>query len=331
MRFSVLLLPAVLTMAAYGQVGLIKGKVLNPVGAPFADATVIAKTDQGGAALQGISSPSGEYSITAPAGTYVVTVNVGGLAGYEKKSVLVEAGKTFSLDIHLQEGTQLSTLGEDPLARIVNLKRHHPPSGPTPRTADGKPDLSGVWWATTTTDPGKSEFLPAAELIATKRSEMNLRDGPQAKCLPSAVTRASYPLYEFVQSKAFLVIILDDDSPGFHQVYLDGRDHPKDPNPSWYGHSIGRWDGDTLVVDRVGFDERAWLDQAGHPHSDKLHVIERYRRPDLGHLEMEITVDDPGVLAKPWVSKRVSDLANEEINEFICTENNRDVEHLVGK
>jgi hypothetical protein len=149
--------------------------------------------------------------------------------------------------------------------------------------------------------------------------------------LPAAVTRDTYPLFELVQSKSFLVFILDDDSPGFRQVYLDGRGHPKDPNPAWYGHAIGKWDGDTLVVDRVGFDERVWLDSAGHSHSDKLHIVERYRRPDLGHLEVEVTVDDPGVLAKSWTMKRVSDLANEEINEFICTENNRDEAHLVGR
>ena len=86
-----------------------------------------------------------------------------------------------------------------------------------------------------------------------------------------------------------------------------------------------------MVVDRVAFDDRVYLDQESHPHSDKLHIIERYHRPDAGHLEIEITVDDPGVLAKPWTQKRVTDLANEEIFEFICTENNRDVSHLVGK
>ena len=92
--------------------------------------------------------------------------------------------------------------------------------------------------------------------------------------------------------------------------------------PAWYGHSIGRWDGDTLVVDRVGFDPESGSIMESHPHSDKLHIIERYHRPDLGHLEIEITVDDPGVLAKPWTQKRVADLAHEEIFEYICQENN---------
>ena len=87
-----------------------------------------------------------------------------------------------------------------------------------------------------------------------------------------------------------------------------------------------------IRLDRIGFHDRVWLDQDAHPHSEKLHVVERYRRPDLGHLETEITVEDPGILTKPWTMKRVSDLApTEEIFEFICPENNRDVEHLVGK
>ena len=160
-----------------------------------------------------------------------------------------------------------------------------------------------------------------------QRIESNNRESPQAHCLPSGPLRNG-PLWQFVQSKDFLVYISDDESPGFHQIYLDGRGHPADPNPAWYGHSIGKWEGDTLVVDRVGFDARVWLDQESHPHSDKLHIVERYHRPDAGHLEIEITVDDPGILAKPWTQKRVTDLANEEIFEFICTENNKDIEHF---
>jgi hypothetical protein len=129
-----------------------------------------------------------------------------------------------------------------------------------------------------------------------------------------------------------LVIISDDDYPGFHQIYLDGRSHPEDPNPGWYGHSIGRWEGDVLVVDRVGFDDRVWLDQGGHPHSSKLHVVERYRRPDFGHLETVVTVEDPGILAKPYTTVKMSELApTEEIHEFICNENERDDAHLIGK
>jgi hypothetical protein len=219
-----------------------------------------------------------------------------------------------NFDIRLEETTQLSTLGEDTLAIQADAKKHAPPSGPTPRMANGKPDLSGTWWSPRTVDPGKPEWLPAA--VAKQRADNNRVDSPPARCLPSPVLRLG-PVYALVQSAGMMVEISDDDSPGFHQIYLDGRAHPKD---------------DTLVIDRIGFNDVGWLDQEAHPHSEKLHVVERYTRPDLGHLETEITVEDPEVLAKPYTMKRVSDLApTEDIFEFICPENNRDVSHLVGK
>ena len=319
---------------AWAQVGggAISGTVKDPVGAVWAGAPVQATNAATGVVYRAASSTDGAYVIAnLPAGAYDVALTIPGVAPFAQKNVAVSAGGTARVDIQLKEGTQLSTLGEDPLAIAADQKPHHPPSGPAPRTADGKPDLSGVWWSPRTVDPGKPEFLPRAVEVAKKRADDNRKDSPQARCLPNAVTRIG-PLYEFVQSKDLLVMISDDDSPGFHQIYLSGRPHPKEPDPLWYGDSVGHWDGDTLVVDRVNFEEQVWLDQDGHPHSDQLHVVERYSRPDLGHLETEITVDDPGVLAKPWTMKRVSDLApGEEIREFICTENNTDVQHLVGQ
>lgn len=320
--------------AAVGQSGggAITGVVSDPLGAGVDRTTVQAKDAATGSVHSATTAADGKYSFAGlPAGKYDLSVNVPGLAPYQKKDVALETGKTLRFDIRLADTTQLGTLGEDRLAIAAAIQRHHPPSGPTPRTAGGKPDLSGVWWNPQTVDPGKPEFLPWAEAVTNERRDNNRRDSPQARCLPSAVTRLG-PLFEMVQSAQYLVLISDDDSPGFHQIYLDGRPHPKDPNPAWYGHNIGRWEGDTLVIDRVGFNDRVWLDQDMHPHTDKLHVIERYRRPDLGHLETEITVEDPGAMARPWTMKRTADLAPaEEIYEFICPENNRDVEHLVGK
>jgi hypothetical protein len=311
--------------------GSISGTLLDSIGDPIDNSTVQAKNAASGAVFKAMTSATGKYTLAdLPPGNYDISVSVPGLRGFEKRGVAVQASQTASLDIRLGDTSQLNTLGEDRTRIAADMKRHAPPSGPTPRTYDGKPDLSGVWWQPRTVDPGKPEFLVSAIAIQRQRQEANGKDNPQAHCLPSGPLRNG-PLWEFVQSKDFLVYISDDESPGFHQIYLDGRSHPADPNPAWYGHSIGRWDGDTLVVDRVGFDPRVWLDLESHPHSDKLHIIERYHRPDLGHLEIEITVDDPGVLAKPWTQKRVADLANEEIFEFICTENNRDVQHLVGK
>jgi hypothetical protein len=332
MRYVVFLL---LLSSAYGQTGAgsITGMVMDPFNHPFAGATVQAKNTQTAATAKGVSAADGKYMIAnLPTGTYDVSVNVAGVRPFMHKGVAVDAPKNVEVAIKLQEGTQLSTLGEDPLAIVEDLSRHHPPAGPTPRTSDGKPDLSGVWWRPEITVPGKPEWLPAAEATAKQRLANNSVDSPQAHCLPSPVTRLG-PLFELAQTKNFVVIISDDESPGFHQIHLDRAAHPKEPDTDlWYGDSIGHWDGDTLVVDRVSFNPGEWIDQGAHPHSDQLHVIERYRRPDLGHLEKEITVEDPGVLAKPWVSKQVADLAaGEEIREFICAENNRDVPHLVGK
>jgi hypothetical protein len=127
-------------------------------------------------------------------------------------------------------------------------------------------------------------------------------------------------------------MIFEDDIPSHRTVYLDGRRHPKDPNPSWMGHSVGQWEGDALVVDTVGFNDKSWLGAQGHPHTEKLHVTERLRRPDLGHLEIEFTIEDPVTYAKPWIIKRVADLdPNDEIGEYVCTEGERDVVHMVGK
>jgi hypothetical protein len=330
-----LTLAFVLTIIAAAQstapTGAIRGTLFDSIGDPIGNNLVQAENAESHAVFKATTSASGKYTLAGlPPGKYYVAASAPGLKPFAMRGVVVQASLTLRFDIHLSDTTQLNTLGEDRLRITEDNKRDKPPSGATPRTFEGKPDLSGVWWQPSTVDPGKPEFLPAAIAIQKQRLEANSKDSPQARCLPSAALRNG-PLWEFVQSKDFLVYISDDESPGFHQIYLDGRGHPADPNPAWYGHSIGRWDGDTLVVDRVGFDPRVWLDIEAHPHSDQLHIIERYHRPDLGHLEIEITVEDPGVLAKPWTLKRVADLAQEEIFEFICAENNRDVEHLIGK
>ena len=318
-------------LVAQGQAGKLTGKIFDANGEAVAGAPVELKNSATGMLYKTASSRQGAYAIELPAGSYEISINVGGLKPFQKKGVAVAANQRLNLDVHLDDTTQLSTLGEDRTSISAAQTRHHPPSGPTPHTADGKPDLSGVWWTPVNTDPGKPDFLPGAEKVLKQRQESNSKDSPQAQCLPSPVVRLG-PLFQFVQSKDYMIRISDDDSPGFYQIYLDGRPHPSDPNPAWYGHNIGRWEGDTLVVDRVAFHERVWLDREGHPHSDKLHVIERYRRPDLGHLEFETTVEDPGILAKPWTQKRVADLApGEEIYEFICPENNQDVPHMIGK
>ena len=118
----------------------------------------------------------------------------------------------------------------------------------------------------------------------------------------------------------------------YRQVFMDGRELPKDPNPSWMGYSVGKWDGDALVVETSGFNGKTWLDQAGHPATEALHVTERFRRPDFGHLNIEVTINDPKAYTKPWtVTEGMQLLADTDLLEFVCNENNRDLPHLVSK
>ena len=116
------------------------------------------------------------------------------------------------------------------------------------------------------------------------------------------------------------------------QIFLDGRSHPPEPNATWFGHSVGRWNEDTLVVDTIGFNDRSWLDMNGHPHTEMLHVVERYRRPDLGHLELEMIVEDSAALKRPWIIKRTYILdPKDDILEAVCTENEKDALHVFTK
>ena len=149
--------------------------------------------------------------------------------------------------------------------------------------------------------------------------------------LPMGVALLSPLVNKFVQTPAVLIVLREVDA-SFRQVFLGQRDHPKDLAPTWTGHSIGRWQGDILVVETVGFNDQGWLDGAGHPRTEKLRVVQEFRRPDLGHLEIHTIIDDPGAYRTAWDLRQVADLApNEEIQEFICNENNQDAAHLVGK
>ena len=140
-----------------------------------------------------------------------------------------------------------------------------------------------------------------------------------------------FDLTKIVQTPELLVILIEGAPPGFRQVFLDGRGHPADLAPAWMGHSIGSWDGDTLVIDSVGFHNRGWIDNNGRPQTEQLRVIERYHRVDLGHMNVEITIDDPGAYEKPWKIRRELTLASgQEVEEYVCNENEKP-EHLVGK
>jgi hypothetical protein len=213
-------------------------------------------------------------------------------------------------------------------------------TAPTPRTADGRPDLSGVWEPVKTYSrdlaadlvaPSEVPFQPWSKALAAKRADgSQSRDDPPAHCLPQGVPRlggAPAP-WKIVQTPALTLFVYEAFTL-WRQVFTDGRKLAPDANPTWLGYSVGHWDGDTFVVDTRGFNARSWLDQVGKPQTEQLHVIERFRRKDFGHLDIEITIDDPGAYTQPWTVKQSAKLLPAtELLEFICNENNRDLAHL---
>jgi hypothetical protein len=210
------------------------------------------------------------------------------------------------------------------------------PDGPAPKTAWGKPDLTGVWgYAGYTSDiakdydVGELPMTKLGESLFLERQANQGRDDPEARCLPTGVPRRDpYPT-KILQSENLVVILYEGNIHSYRQIFLD-REHPpaSELNPTWYGDSVGHWEGDTLVVDTIGFNGNTWLDMAGHPASDQLHVIERYSRPNLGTLRNHITIEDPVMYSKPWDVVQITPLFDGEIMEYICTENERDVKHL---
>ena len=215
------------------------------------------------------------------------------------------------------------------------------PKGPMPRLPDGTPDLSGVWQdggpirdIAVGLAPGETiPILPGAKTLMDARLS---KDDPEANCLPTGVPRiAPYP-WRILQhpthvKPTHIFFLFEGNIHSYRQIFMDGRAHPEDPDPTWYGHSIGSWEGDTLVIDTVGFNDKFWFDFRGHPHTEKLHTIERWTRKDFGTLENKVTIDDPGAYARPFTVTFTARLRpGEELMEYICNENNQDVPHLVG-
>jgi hypothetical protein len=218
-------------------------------------------------------------------------------------------------------------------------------SAPAPRTSDGKPELSGLWnrispkySRNVAADLKPGDVLPWAQTLVDERRE-NLGKGyMNTICVPfgpSYVTSADTTGAEqmkIVQTPS-LILILNPDLT-YRQVYMDGRALERDPNPAWMGYSIGRWDGDTLVVESNGYNDRTWLDHDGHPHTEALRMTERYHRRDFGHMDIEVTYADPKAYSKPWtVSVRAELAADTEMIEFVCNEReaNPGLAHWVGK
>ncbi|HEV8414618.1 MAG TPA: hypothetical protein VGQ49_13570 [Bryobacteraceae bacterium] len=195
--------------------------------------------------------------------------------------------------------------------------------------AQGVPDLSGVWIVRGSANlPDDLPYRPEALKLWQARKANLSKDDPAAYCLPNGVVRVTSLPYKIVQTPQLVVLLSEGNTHSFRRFFLDGRAHNLDLEPnSWTGDSTGKWEGTTLVVDTIGFNDRSWLDDTGKPHSDQLHVIERYRRPDAGSLEVQYTLEDPKFLTRPYSFTRTFVPANREIQERFCTEQN----HLVGK
>jgi hypothetical protein len=227
-------------------------------------------------------------------------------------------------------------------------------TAPAPRTADGKPDLAGVWMADADLfmegvefvegevtlprhlidvmidlEPGEVEMKPwAAELLQQRLDSRGLLD-PVAYCKPWSITQHSANLlpYKIVQTPDLVVILVEQDTV-FRQIFLGGREPVEDPVPRWFGYSTGRWVDDELVVETTGFTDLTWLDFSGHPHTESLHLTERFRRPDAGHLEIETTVDDPKTYSQPFTyTVTATVMADDDLLEFFCTDNEISSDH----
>jgi hypothetical protein len=239
-----------------------------------------------------------------------------------------------------------------PTAGIPRTKDGKPNlSAPAPKLRDGRPDLSGVWRPDL--DPnikGTNDeilprffisitgdfnlfalpFTPEAAAAFKERLTRNGKDDPTSYCHPlglPAVNTAPVP-FKIVQTPGLIVILYEGDTT-FRQIFMDGRKLPDDPMPSWLGSSIGRWDKDTLVVETVGLNESSWLDRAGHAHSDALRVTERFRRRDFGHMDIQMTLDDPKTYTKPIVyTQPQTYLPDTDLLEYFCTDNEVDTAHF---
>lgn len=236
--------------------------------------------------------------------------------------------------------------------------------GPAPRTPDGKPDLSGVWDTARPAGRGRGQAgdatppeVPAGPPLATfrdigsgfkdglplqpwsrdllkRRMSENSKDNPDAHCLPLGLMQLHmHPQPRKIVQSPGVTIIMYEAQSGLRQIFTDGRLLPsQDVQPWWYGYSVGHWEGDTFVVETNGFRDDVWLDINGSPLTNTGKMIERFRRPNYGNLEIEVTIDDPKVYTAPFTVKvNQHIMPDTELIEFICNENDRSQPHLIGK
>lgn len=203
--------------------------------------------------------------------------------------------------------------------------------GPAPHTAEGKVDLSGVWQVQGNPNlPGDPAYTPAYQKIYQERKAAAGKGDPNKACLPNGVVRIESLPYKIVQTPKLVVLLSEGNVHSYRRFFLEGHTHEHDleiePN-TWNGNSIAKWDGDTLVVDTLGFNDKSWLDSTGKPHSEMLHVVERYRRPSMNRLEIAYTLEDSAAFAKPYSFTRTFNLVTgHDLHEYFCA-----MDTFVGK
>ena len=217
------------------------------------------------------------------------------------------------------------------------IKRTGPPKGPVPRLPNGMVNLMDATWvgggpvddieAQGGLKKGELDalMLPWATALMAKRDPTQ---EPHNACLPMGVPRVTPFPYRFVQNytdkPTHMFILHEGNIHSYRQIFMDGRKHPAEVDPTWFGHSLGWWEKDTLVIDTVGYNDKFWFDRRGHPHTEQLHTIERWTRLDLGRMENKVTIDDPGAYTKPWiVTFMATTTPGDELLEYICQENNQ--------
>ncbi len=214
---------------------------------------------------------------------------------------------------------------------------------PPRRASDGKVDLSGFWMPgdnvrhllnlATDLKPEEVPLQPWAAALYKERIDNNGKDHPGVRCLPSGIPeKNNIPDGLKVVQTPEVLLFLYESRTIYRQVFTDGRPLPKDPQPTWMGYSVGRWEGDTFVVETIGQNGKTWLDMRGLPGTEALRVVERYTRPTIGHIDIDVTIDDPMAYTKPWSVKLGWNLVPDtDLIESICEENSKDLPHMVGK
>jgi hypothetical protein len=234
----------------------------------------------------------------------------------------------------MMTGTVAAQWLKHPTAGIPRLPDGKPNlTAPVPKHPTGKPVLAGLWRPSPgmvgdiarNLKPGEVPFQPWAEALFKERRANSSKDDPTANCIVGGVPRSDLVGYPFkILEVPGMVVILYEAVHSYRQIFTDGRSFPADMNPTWFGYSIGHWEGDTLVVETRGFNDKGWLDNGGKPATDQLKVTERFIRKDFGNMDIQITIDDPKAYTKPWtVTQPLAFQADTELLEYICNENNR--------